>query len=629
LVSVLSIRSMSRSFQAYRPLLLLSVLSLLVLAVGRWIFPAAISLRAVISLGYWWTLAAVVLAGICYWRLWEQNRPFARPRMLTLVLILGVTLCWHAHERFGFKILSDEIVMMGTSQSMHLDRDVGYGIRATDVRGPFELLQSVLDKRPLLYPFLVSVLHDWTGYRPANAFWLNAGLGVVFLALLQALACKIGRHPWAGHTAVLLAGGIPLIAQQAAGGGFELLNLTLLTAWIGLGILFFEKPDGVRQDAFVITAVLLACTRYESMIYLLPTALLVCLAWRREGAARISPATVLAPVLLLPSLWLYDSFGADSARWELASKGADKVFSLDYLPNNLGHAAAHFLSTDGYQPNSPVFGILGIISLPLFLLWSQSVWRSVRKSDPADTALALTTLGLWAGTVLMMLYFWGQFDHPVIHRLSLPTQLLMLVAFLVTVARVLPQRPWAWKAAAGVAMAALLGWSLPVMAKNAYGRTYTPGLAYAWREQFLKQITDRQVLVIDRDTQFWITQGIDATPVAQAELRKEGIAFHLRNRSFADIYVFQSYKFDEATGVEEVYPEDKLSPSFELTPVAQLRLATGHVARISRVTAIHDGDSIVAKPSWPDGVRPPVDMTPEQSEAQRGAYLNNWIKQLP
>ena len=612
-----------------RSLLLLVLLCVLVFALGQWVLSAKVALRLVMSMGYWWTLATVILAGVCFWRLGQQGEYRIRPQWLTVGLILGITLCWHAHERFGFKILTDEIMVLGTSQNMHLGRDVGYCVRATDVRGPFDLLQSVLDKRPLLYPFLISVLHDWTGYRPANAFWLNAGLGIAFLSLLHGLAVKIGRHPWAGHVAVLTVGGVPLLAQQASGGGFELLNLTLLTVWLWLAMLYLEKPDDQRQDAFVLTAILLGCTRYESLLYLAPTAWLVGFTWWRRGQVRITAATVVAPVLLLPSFWLHYMFEADATRWELKSIGADTPFGFHYLPDNLGHAIAHFLSIDGYQPNSPVFGLVGLLSLPLFLLWSLRIWRSPRQADPADMALAWAGLGLWAGSALMMFYFWGQFDQPIIHRLSLPTQLLMLVALLVVIGRLVPYRPWLWKAVALVAVASLLGWSLPTMAKNAYGRTYTPGLAYAWRAQFLAQIADRQVLVIDRDSQFWITQKISATPIAQAEVRKEGIAFHLRNRSFSEIYVFQCFKFDEATGVEEVYPEDRLSPAFELSPVAQLRLTIGHVARISRVTAIRDGDKVVAQPSWPAVTQPAVNLPVEQSESARQAYLSNWLKQLP
>jgi hypothetical protein len=583
----------------------------------------------VTSTGYWWMLAATIAAGIAWVRLWRGRTTPFRMRWQTAILVLAVTLCWHAHERFGYKILADEILLMGTSQNMHLDRDVGYGVRSTDVRGPFEILESVLDKRPLLYPFLVSVLHDWTGYRPANAFWLNAVLGVGFLLLLHQLATRIGGNPWAGDMAVLFAGGIPLLAQQSSGGGFDLLNLTLLVAWIGLGMALMEKPDGPRQDAYVMAAVLLASTRYESMLYLVPTVVVVLLAWRRRGEVCLTPASVIAPLFLLPSLWLQYAFEADSRRWELQSMGAESVFALHFVPGNLGHAVAHFVSIDGYQPNSPAFGVVGLVALPFLLLWSVSILRSPKKAEPGEVALVWTTAGLWGGTALLMLYFWGQFDHPVIHRLSLPTQLLMLVALVVALAKFGHPAEWRWKAATGVAAIALFAWSLPVMAKNAYGRTYTPGLAYAWREQFLSRIADRQVLVIDRDSQFWITQKVTATPVAMAQMRKEGIAYHLRNRSFSEIFVFQSFKFDEETGVEAVYPEDKLSDDFELEPVAQLKLAVSHVARISRVKAIREGGKVVAENGWPKEVRPAIEMTPGQSEAARQAYLNNWLKQLP
>lgn len=619
----------SRLSSVFRPLVLLGLLCIAVLCLGRWVLPAGTSLRLVVTQGYWWTLVTVLVAGYSYWRLVPPGWKPVRPQVATVVVIGLVSLCWQGQETFGFKILSDEIVLAGTAQNMHLDRDVGYGVRATDVRGPFEILQSVLDKRPLLFPFLVSVVHDITGYRVANAFWFNAVLGVVLLSLVHGLALRLTGIRWAGYAAVLLVGGIPLLAQQAAGGGFELLNLTLLVAWMRLAIEFLDKTDANRMNAFVMTAVLLACTRYESLLYLPVTALVVGLGWWRAGKLTITPVLCAAPVLVLPSLWLQDTFEANAARWELQSKGADTVFSMDYLPGNLGHAMAHFFSIDGYQPNSPIFAALGLLALPFFLLWSIQVWRGPRQAQPGDMAVAWTSLGLWAASGLMMVYFWGQYDHPVIHRLSLPTQLLMLTAILVVAGRMLPKREVVWKGLTAVAVAAMVMWSLPTMARNAYGRSYTPGLAYAWRAHFLEQIADRQVLVIDRDTQFWITQKISATPVAQAELRREGIAFHLRNRSFSDIFVFQTVSFSEETGVETIDPADVLSPAFELEPVAQVRLSVGQVARISRLTAIREDGEVVAAPAWPTPTRSDVKMDAGQAEAVKQAYIDNWIKQLP
>ena len=77
---------------------------------------------------------------------------------------------WDADETFGFKIVMDEIMLLGTSMSMHLDRTVLTPVRGNDIQGTFVILDGLMDKRPLFFPFLASLLHDLTGYRPANAF---------------------------------------------------------------------------------------------------------------------------------------------------------------------------------------------------------------------------------------------------------------------------------------------------------------------------------------------------------------------------------------------------------------------------------------------------------------------------
>src|SRR5450432_4297934 len=83
------------------------------------------------------------------------------------------------HETFGFKIGMDEIMLLGTSMSMHLDKTVLVPVRGNDIQGTFAILDGMMDKRPLFFPFLVSLLHDLTGYRPANAFVLNGTLTFV------------------------------------------------------------------------------------------------------------------------------------------------------------------------------------------------------------------------------------------------------------------------------------------------------------------------------------------------------------------------------------------------------------------------------------------------------------------
>ena len=113
------------------------------------------------------------------WRLAPAGRPWpgwAGPAAWRIpALILGCGLVLLVHEKYGFKILMDEVMLLGTSMGMHFDKHPLVPVRAHDLQGAFQLLDGQLDKRPLFHPFLVSILHDLTGYRPENVFALNMG----------------------------------------------------------------------------------------------------------------------------------------------------------------------------------------------------------------------------------------------------------------------------------------------------------------------------------------------------------------------------------------------------------------------------------------------------------------------
>lgn len=613
----------------------LLVISALCLGLGRFALPAVQALDWVRVSGYWFMLALLLCAVVALVRLWWHAHKgwlqLWRNYWVWVVIVL-TTLSWHAHEQFEFKILSDEAVLAGTAQNLHLQREVGYPVRTTNVRGPFEVLQSNIDKRPILFPFLVSLAHDWSGYRVQNVFWVNSVLGVVMLGLSAGLACRIGGTMAAAPAAVAWLAGIPLLAQQVSGGGFELLNLTLLVAWVWLAVIYANEPDDRRQDAFVLVAVMFGSTRYESLLYLAPTAFLMLWVWWRRGGVIFSFLTWLAPVLLLPTFWLNQAFDQNTGFWEMKSLGAEHPFGLEYVAGNLGHALAYLLSTDGYQPNSPVFGLLGLLALPVLLIWVLRRVRSMGELSGEDAGLLAGIAGLVGGLVLMMLYFWGQFDHPVIHRLSLPTQLLLWLAMLIVVREIAARWRSTWRVLGWSAAVVVVVWSLPVMARNAYSREYTPGLAFEWRQKFFEQLTTHNILFIDRDSLFWTLRKISSTPVYQAQARREGIAYHFRNHSFERIYVFQTFTVNAETGALSLMPEDDLGPGYVLEPVVQYRLAIGLLARISRVTAVN-ADNVTDATTVKTEINPagiqnlPVPVSDNPST--KAGYLKEWVENLP
>ena len=240
------------------------------------------------KMGYWFVLLAFGIFGWALWQSWREEVTAFRWRAVDWTSIgivgLGGTILL-VHETYGFKIVMDEIMLLGTSMSMHLDKTVLTPMRGSDIQGTFVILDGMMDKRPLFFPFLASLLHDLTGYRTTNPFILNSVFTFVFLALVNAIGRLLAGRV-AGWLGVALFTGLPLLAHNATGGGFELLNLVMIVTTMLLGARYLEKRDTASLTAFCFSALLLAQVRYESVIWLLPVALIVLWLRSRKFLAR-------------------------------------------------------------------------------------------------------------------------------------------------------------------------------------------------------------------------------------------------------------------------------------------------------------------------------------------------------
>ena len=622
---------MLKTIASHRGLWLLAALTVVVILLSRWLIPAEVSFQLLSTFGYWFVMAMVVLWGRAVIRAggveWV-SREFRRVDALVLGLIVVISAVWWSHERTGFKILSDEVVLLGTSMGMHYERTTAYPVRATDVQGPLQIIERVLDKRPLLFPFLVSTVHDLTSYRPENGFYVNRGLGLIFLACGYVLGWMVTGRRWAGVMTVLLFAGVPLLAQQTAGSGFELLNLLMLLAVALAMRRYLCNPDAAGLEALVYTGLLLAGCRYESILFLVPVALAVLFGWFRSGKVAMSWPVLISPLFVMPALVQNRVFAANESAWQLADKiGVESPFGMQFFADNLGHALAFFFDFSGYMPSSAFFAVCGLLALPFFGLWMLRQLREPRTVDPSSAAWWLSGAGLWALVSVHLFYFWGQYDDPIIHRLSLPLHLLMALAALV-VGGTMFKSDRGWRVMSALAALAMISWSVPVMAKRAYEKDYSPGLETELRRKFLETSPEADFLFIDHDSVFWITHLIPASPIQGIGEKREALSYHLRNHSFSGMYVFQSVLVDDQTGERYVDPADELGPGFELETVVERKVQTLLFARISRIRAIEwEGETTVSRDAvvlegagLHDG---------EDVEKARVLYLENWIKNLP
>ena len=603
----------------------------LAVVLGFFAIPSRAAIVLVSNTGYWFELAAFLLFLRALWLTFRDELKAFQWRQLdwvsvTVVGLGGVVLL--VHETYGFKIIMDEIMLLGTSMSMHFDKTVLTPIRGNDIQGAFVILDGIMDKRPLFFPFLLSLLHDLTGYRPANAFILNSVLTFVLLGLTYATGRMLaGRR--AGWLGVLLFAGLPLLGQNATGGGFELLNIVMILATLLLGARFVQKRDEASLSALCYSTLLLGQTRYESLIYVLPVVILVLWVWFSEGRSMLSWPVILAPLLLLPYPLQHHIFELRASAWQMTEGGAPAnttvPFSLSYLSSNLNHAVNFFFGKPTDQPNSWTLSALGVIGAVFFLLYAAKRVRALRTETPIMATSIIFTVGFIAQFVFLMCYFWGQFDDPVIRRLSLPTHLWLVIA----VMAVLPQFAAVsfQRLLLGIAALGLITVGVPSMAEHAYTQEYLPGRETAWRRTFMADQTRHDYLMIDNDAILWVSHLVSATTVPEAIKRRDAVVFHMLNHTFSGIYVFQRYNIDPNTGGMSLRDGDDLGPEFVLEPVREERLQTLTLSRISRLVDIKVGAKSLTAPD--QGKPPVVSKSRAEIDKMRKVYLENFIKQLP
>lgn len=538
--------------------------------------------------GYY-TIAATFGWAVVAWGrlapdLWRERPGLGRGEgAAVLATIAGLTLVAAITVPYTYKVLYDEFVLQATALNLHQAREIGTVVRAYEVEGAFRVVGTYLDKRPFFFAFVVSLLHDATGYREANAFALNTALMPVILGLLYLIARRAMAHGPA-LAAVVSFGAFSLLAHNATGAGMEMLNLAMLLLCLWLAIGYLERPDEPRLAALVLAAVLLAQTRYESGLYVAPVALVVLEGWRRAGRTVLPAAAVLAPALLIPYALHNTYLSGTPALWELR-EGAETRFAPQFLGPNLVHAAKFFFNFTANLPSSWWLGCAGLPALAWTAWRIVRRWRDWRGAGPAAVALAIFGASIAANLALLMFYYWGQLDDPIVARLSLPFCALLALAL----GWVAAQVPEAWRrravgAVIGGALLAYLGTGLRVNATHWELNLLLRETRWE-ADELARRGPAKRLVVSNKSPLYWLANEVPSLPLSRARWRAEQIKFHLEHRTFDEVIVLQALRPVGAAGGFQVEPEDRLPPAFELEPIAERQWGS-HLARISRVRQI-------------------------------------------
>ena len=259
---------------------------------------------------------------------------------------------------------------------------------------------SVIDKRPLLFPLLVSFVHSAKGYSAYNGFVVNfiVGIGVLFLFYL--FTCHYFPRIY-GFLSILMFASLPGFVTWITASGFEPLNLFFII----FALFLFNKVITTRSiqqaELLFLTLVLVSQSRYESVSFTIAILFLIPMLLKKESIAQFSIITFVTPILFIPVIWqprLYahmpDINRVGSVFIQVPS--LYQAFGFSNLVENSQQNLIAFLGMDPYLGFSPVISSLAIGG---FFLMTKKLIMSY-----TDTSFEFKTMWLYGVATFCLLY---------------------------------------------------------------------------------------------------------------------------------------------------------------------------------------------------------------------------------
>jgi len=542
--------------------------------------------------GYYGVMVTAMLWLVMLWRsrspaglafLGDGWREIWRRYGVLFVWIILLSLVAGLSGRYSNKVLYDEAVLQSTAFDMHFFRNAGTVIRGYEVEGVFTPFTAYLDKRPFFYPFMVSLTHDLTGYRTVNAFVFNNLLLPAVLLLFYWVGLGFGRRE-AALAGTVCFGASALLAQNAMGAGMDMLNVAMFLLTFGLAAHYLRAPGERRLSALILSCVLLAQTRYESALYVLPVALVILEGWRRSRRIILPWVAVAAPLFLIPVALHQTYLSGTPLLWELRDD-MNSRFGFEHLINNLQHAYAFFFDVSGTLLNAVGLSVMGFAAFGWALWVLARSWRRLGHAQPSVLVTFLFGFTTIANLGLLMFYFWGELDDPIVSRLVLPFHAILGLAIVWALAQFNPAirlRVAHWVTL--VAVVTYLAFGLRATAL--FNDINQLADEITWEENWVDQRAPvPRMIITNKSALPWLLRKEPALSFDVLPGRLEGIRFHMMAGTFREVLVFQYYRPTGPQGDFVLDPANMLEDRVVLEPLIERRFG-GRLLRISRVVEI-------------------------------------------
>jgi len=484
------------------------------------------------------------------------------------------------HADFGPKILMDEYILASTARNIHEYGDISATTRVAPVGEDYRPSETFVDKRPWAFPLLVSLAHDFFSYNADHGFWVNGFLGVTVLALAYGLGVQIGGRG-AGVTAVLLWASLPLLAQSATGGGMGVLNICLIQGLLLIAVRYLSDSSEINEILLVTTAVLLAYTRYESILFLGPAAVVVIIGFLKSSRKRPAWVTGILPLLLLPLLLHLKAQAGNPEGYEIVGD-PEQPFSLGHLVRHFPNALAYLFNFDHGLSNSIWLSTAGSIGLVGVAVGIPRL-RNVYLDRPERSVWVIFLPFLVLHLVLMLAYHAGRLDSLFASRFALPFHVALVGGTLLLVADHLKDFAYRWHWAAGLSVVAIVAFTIPMNAKAIFSEKSFAVNEQEWLEELREAHLVPDSLIIDRFTLPWsLAEWVALRPEDAIKGRKV-VRSNVLSGVHAGAYVVERNIYHEGAFTPENSESDLIRELFETEVIAERSFRPLTMTRVYRI----------------------------------------------
>lgn len=507
-----------------------------------------------------------------------------RSRALSVLFLAVFALVLQLLQPHGYKIIMDEPSLASTSLRMHEYKEVMTTARTHEINGVFRQLDGFVDKRPFFFPFIVSLAHDVLGYSSDNPIIVNGILSFLLLGMLF----YTGEQCWpkyGGYFSVCLFSTLPLLSMSMTGAGFGILNLLMILVTAQAAMVYLRAPNVSSMNLLIYFGLLLAQTRYESVVFVLPITLIVFLGWVKKKEIQLNWLTVCAPFLLVPyglQRVIYDN---SSHAYELR-EGASVAFSLSYISENLIEAADFFfnVSTNEY-PNSLLLSAAFVIATIAFIYHLMKHRLKVDGMKSEQVVFLSFSAVVIFNFFLLMSYHWGQLNDIMATRIALPF-IMFQVFFCVLVGRIFIKKRAVRAVCFCVIGCFFMGFTIPSAAKNDYLQ-WVPGRhETAWVQAQSERLYGSNVLVISNRHLASIIERVPSIAQFWAKNNKSKLKLHLDLGTYEAIYIIHMM-VEDPNSERGMIPATPVYHDYDLELITEEKLGDRRYIRMSRIVDVN------------------------------------------